>query len=217
MKKFLKLLSASALACIMILSSMVPIIAEEKNISFNVSQDIIIETQFTESDYFLSASVNDSEKKFTILDKSNIEVVSWIFDKNETNNSLMTRSISTYRHKYEVNLPSGTFVNEVALEKGGTNPYYQFNRFMYYNMYVIGDSAYQVVSEGIDVSPTGPGGNNWPAVGARVSFTGIVGISVNDTASITVGELINIGFSETTTNHYTKRIYGDYTIKSTNW
>ena len=62
MKKFLKLLSASALACIMILSSMVPIIAEEKNISFNVSQDIIIETQFPESDYFLSASVNDSEK-----------------------------------------------------------------------------------------------------------------------------------------------------------
>lgn len=89
---------------------------------------------------------------------------------------------------------------------------------MYETHSVHGWSYFKVDTHGYDVSPTGPNGNKWPAVGVKVSFTAIIGAQLNFALTLTAGsDLVKAGFRAGANYYYTKTIRGDYVIKSMAW
>ncbi len=224
-KLFLKL---SILTLLLIFNVVIPVgakkVENDERIQFITPEhNLVIETEYNVNDFTLEKKNLDGSTIFSVIDSSGFEVESWSFGPEASTYNYatpMSRSTVTYRHLHKKNVGalSGKFVHDVALELYQYNSFAQFNKLLYDINFVEGWSYFSVGTFGRSITPTGPGGNEWPAVGVAVSYSVIVTATLNvDINAQFQNTLLAAGFSLGSSYHYSKRMTGSYIIKSINW
>lgn len=187
-------------------------------------KELLFETTYNSSEYYLDISKNDSEVVYNIFSRDGKWQESWTFEIEDKNSiePLASTYVKRYTNAKDVGALSGKLHTEVAVELyDGGGIYKQFNKLVAKTYWVDGWSYFSVDRNAswMVVTPINPTNRDvWPSVGLEVEGTFIVTAQLDASVNSQFGLILKRGgFSIGSSYFYSKYIPVSYTIKLISW